>query len=206
MKTDLFGAKSMEIRDAMENITLHSRCANSTRDGVDTRSKDLTVACDVTQELACDTCGAMDELKMWIGVDGKTYHSCKPCWFDIQDSYDEIRYNRCATCNSYPSDGTVLEVCEGCYLLDAVTETRDSCEECGLVTEVLDDYEMEDGELHRLCNNCIPSQSCECCTLCAATELFLHLDGRSFRLCSSCFLDADHEEEYGISFGSGPNR
>jgi hypothetical protein len=113
-------------------------------------------------------------------MDGRLYYSCKPCWFDIQDSHEEILYNRCATCSEGDAthryrqeDGTYLEVCEGCFLLDPETEEEES--------------------------------SCDDCKTNPATQTFIHLDGRQFDLCVDCHRWADHEEDYGVDFGSLPN-
>jgi hypothetical protein len=136
--------------------------------------------------IVCDSCGADDELKEWVGIDGLTYHSCKPCWFDIQESNEEIHYNRCASCfqgdathRYLQDDGTYLEVCEGCFLLDE--------------TEFLEPPPKRQA---LQCNDCKKNP---------ATETFNHLDGRTFDLCKYCWQLADHEEDYGADFGSVPN-
>ena len=52
------------------------------RDGLDTRTKDLSVACDETQELAlvcedCDECLAEYSL---IGMSGREFRLCRACY------------------------------------------------------------------------------------------------------------------------------
>jgi hypothetical protein len=192
----------------MENFTLHSTCANCTRDGVDTRlPKDLNDACIVKQELACDSCGGTDELEEWEGRDGNTYYSCKQCWFDIQETADEIKYNVCGSCELADAthkytleDGTVLEVCEGCFLLPE----GGGCDECGSDTDFTEEYQTEDGEFRNLCENCRPKEKCDCCKKQPPTETFMHRDSRLFQLCADCFTGADHADDYGADFGSVP--
>ena len=42
---------------------------------------------------------------------------------------------------------------------------------------------------------------CEDCAACLASREFLHLDGRTFLLCETCFESADHEPTYGMVCG-----
>ena len=42
--------------------------------------------------------------------------------------------------------------------------------------------------------------NCEDCKQQPATCRFLHLDGREFFLCYTCFYSADHESDYGKDF------
>ena len=111
--------------------------------------------------VCCDFCGANDELKEWTAVNGNTYHYCKVCWFDIEDSYGEIQ--------------------------DAIRNIVDESEE----TE-----EPSPKRQALQCNDCKKKP---------ATEVFVHLDGRTFDLCTYCWQLADHEEDYGADFGSVPN-
>ncbi len=63
---------------------------------------DLTAAPGSSYDMCCDMCGANDELKEWVNDDlpnATVYHYCKVCWFDVEDSYAEIKLNRCATCS-----------------------------------------------------------------------------------------------------------
>jgi hypothetical protein len=178
---------------------------------------DATAVAPESSYVCCDSCGADDELKEWIGVDGRMYHSCKPCWFDLHDTYEEIKLDPCSSCSDGEAthrirqeDGSYLEMCEGCFLLDE----QGGCDDCGSDTELTDEYQMEDGEIRNLCENCRPKfmeplpkrQALQCndCKATPATQTFLHLDGRKFDLCDSCWQLADHEEDYGVSFGSVP--
>ena len=181
---------------------------------------DLTAA--PGSSYACDVCCATDELVEWTnGRTGSVYHYCKVCWFDIQDSYDEIQYNRCATCSDgeathryLQEDGTYLEVCEGCFLLSGDDE-EGGCDECGSETDLTEDYQTENGTVRKLCENCRPEfleplpkrQALQCmdCKKKPANKVFVHLDGRKFNLCEYCWSLADHEDDYGVEFGSVPN-
>ena len=181
---------------------------------------DLTAA--PGSSCACDMCGATDELKEWVNEDnGFLYSYCKVCWFDVNDSYNEIRYNRCATCSDGEAthryaqeDGTYVEVCEGCFLLSDDDE-EGGCDECGSETDLTEEYQTEDGTVRNLCENCRPEfleplpkrQALECqdCKKKPASKVFVHLDGRKFKLCEYCWQLADHEDDYGADFGSVPN-
>lgn len=110
----------------METITLHGRCADCTRDGVDTRSKDLTGACTDKQELACDSCGAMNDLTEFEGSNKKVYYACNLCWFNIQDSREELETEdheclcedcgmRAATETFNHLDGRSFQLCSDCF-------------------------------------------------------------------------------------------
>lgn len=143
--------------------------------------------------LMCDTCGATDELMEWESVNGQTYYYCKVCWFDIQDSYDEIQYNVCGAClggdathRLRQEDGSYLEVCEGCFMLDEI--------ECEFSRPEF--FEPPPKRQALQCNDCKKNP---------ATQKFNHLDGRKFDLCNYCWQLADHEEDYGADFGSVPN-
>jgi len=147
--------------------------------------------------LVCDSCGCADELKEWetsTRANAKVYRYCKVCWFDIEDSYDEIQQT-------------------------AMRE--EECDYCGLQTTLTCDYTHRDGHTIHLCENCyqcaddsedfmepLPKRQelpCEDCAEKPATKTFHHLDGRTFDLCEYCFQLADHEDDYGADFGSTPN-
>ncbi len=183
---------------------------------------DLTAA-PGSSYVCCDMCGANDELKEWISdeqSDAQVYHYCKVCWFDAEESYAEIKLNRCATCSDgeathryLQEDGTYVEVCEGCFLLSE-EEEQDGCDECGSDTDFTEEYQLEDGEIRNLCENCRPefleplpkrqALECDACKKNPATHTFLHLDSRKFKLCGGCWAVADHTDDYGADFGSVP--
>lgn len=121
-------------------------------DGVDTHNKDLTVACDDTQELA--------------------YNSCDYC-------------EALATVILDLNNGTSIYVCEICdiNLRESIAELEDQIE--NRLEHV--EFWNEDDYSHTLC---------EGCEQCPATREFLHLDGRHFLLCTSCYIDADHDDDY----------
>lgn len=110
--------------------------------------------------MCCDFCGANDELKEWNAVNGNTYHYCKVCWFDIEDSHGEIQ--------------------------DAIRH---------MVGEPEDSEEENEEPASKR-----QALECEDCKNRPATDRFVHLDGRTFDLCSYCFQLADHEEDYGLDF------
>lgn len=138
---------------------------------------------------ACDSCGATDDLIEWESGDhpgAKVYCSCKLCWYHVQDSVDELAFagacDDCgeeeATCD-YERCGHTFALCSHCYQ-EAV-----ECAEPPAKREAI---------------------QCEDCQKRPADKTFNHLDGRSFNLCGYCFQLADHEDDYGESFGSTPQR
>ena len=147
---------------------------------------------------ACDTCGATDELTKWESDNGMVYYSCKVCWFDVQDSADELR---------------ALNVDQA--------EHDGGCDDCGSPTAFTTEFWHNDGRTFHLCENCYQSADhseeyleplqkrqelqCDDCKEKPATETFVHLDSRKFNLCVGCHQHADHEEDYGADFGSTPN-
>jgi hypothetical protein len=123
-------------------------------------------------------CGAIDDLKEWLSNNtGVLYYYCSGCWFDVRDSAEELEAFRTQS----------VDGCENCYV-DGLSAHR--CEDC--------DQPVEEPEAKR--------QALECndCKKKPATELFMHLDGRNFNLCSYCWQLADHDEDYGAEFGSVP--
>ena len=47
------------------------------------------------------------------------------------------------------------------------------------------------------CSTCTPIYGlCEACNALPAARLFVHLDGRDFQLCESCWSWADHDDDY----------
>ena len=146
----------------------------------------------------CDACGCADELKEWESDNGSLYRYCKVCWFDIEDTVDELR------------------------ALQLEPPVHDGgCDDCGSPTALTSEFWHNDGRTIHLCENCYQSadhsddymeplpkrQELQCadCMKKPATKTFAHLDGRKFNLCDYCFQLADHEEDYGAEFGSTPN-
>ena len=156
----------------------------------------------------CDGCSDL-ATQEFIGRDGIPYPLCDRCYYDIQEAMNatEPVYRGCATCSDgeathkqYRADGTLLEVCEGCYLLDLYSEKYvcDGCEE---------KFAAREADERKLCDDCYDAcDTCLCddCGEREATQYFMHLDGRSFDLCDGCWSLADHADEYGASFGSVP--
>jgi len=155
----------------------------------------------------CDGCNASASCE-FIGRNGIPYPLCDRCYVDIQEAMNatEPVYNTCATCLSadathkYRSDdGTVLEVCEGCFLLDLYdTPICDGCDE-KFATRNCDEQNLCE-DCYDECDTCL----CEDCSEREATQYFVHLDGRSFDLCDGCWALADHADDYGADFGSAP--
>ena len=146
---------------------------------------------------ACDSCGATDELKEWSSDSGVVYYACKVCWFDLQDSADELRALQLDT-----------------------AEHDGGCDDCGSPTAFTTEFWHNDGRTFHLCENCYqsadqsedymeplpkrPELQCEDCQEKPSADMFVHLDGRTFNLCAGCHQNADHEDDYGASFGSVP--
>lgn len=156
--------------------------------------KDLTAA-PGSSNVCCDVCGSHEEVREWEPEDrvtSKVYHYCKVCWFDVQESADELR-----------------------NLNQMDVEYEGGCDDCGSPTALTAEYWHADGRTFHLCERCYQSAddseeylesppSCADCKTRPATETFNHLDGRSFKLCTYCFQLADHEDDYGDDFGSVP--
>ncbi len=114
------------------------------RDGVDTRNKDLTVACDEKQELAyncCDSCCEAIATVILELKDGRTVPLCDTCDIHLRETFAELEdqvYNRlenvvfwneedydgciCEDCKQSPAtceflhfDGRLFLLCAGCY-------------------------------------------------------------------------------------------
>lgn len=139
----------------MENVIFHSTCTG-TRDGVDTRlPKDLTVACNDKQELACDSCGATDETNVDNGV-----RYCKPCWLDANYPMPLV----CDSCGGLSDlteftglDGQVYHACATCWvdIQDSreELETECLCDDCGLCIAT-QTFNHLDGRSFQLCSEC----------------------------------------------------
>lgn len=156
----------------------------------------------------CDGCDHASASFEFIGRNGIPYPLCERCYYDIQDAMNATApvYMKCATCpdgeathKQRREDATVLEVCEGCFLLDLYdTPVCDGCEE-KFATRKCDNQNMCE-DCYDDCDTCL----CEDCGEREATQYFVHLDGRSFDLCDGCWALADHAEDYGADFGSAP--
>ncbi len=156
----------------------------------------------------CDGCDAASASFEFIGRNGIPYPMCDRCYHDVQDAMNATApvYNACANCHSadathkYRSDdGTVLEVCEGCFYIDEWDgPVCDSCEEM---------FATHEHKEQNLCDDCFDARvpcACDACGEREATHYFIHLDGRSFDLCGGCWAVADHTDDYGADFGSVP--
>jgi hypothetical protein len=153
MKTDLIGTQLQGNRGAMENSTLHGRCAACTRDGVDTRSKDLTDACIEKQELACDSCGGVSVVRTWMGTDGQAYHSCESCWIAIQESVDELQsgLTECEHADHETEEETDKEC--SCTMCCTDPVPQQMCDDCKR-TPATKTFNHLDGRSFALCVYC----------------------------------------------------
>lgn len=105
-----------------------SRLASVTaRDGFDTRKKDLNVACNEKQELACEDCQEGVARHSFTGLSGKMIVLCDSC-----------------------NDVATTAMCDRDHLMDI---KMDKCQDCGIASATHEFMHFHNGIFH-LCEEC----------------------------------------------------
>lgn len=107
---------------------LQSRLVSAnTRDGFDTRKKDLNVACNEKQELACEDCGDGLATHSAMGESGKVYSLCAMCHYVVttamsdKETLVDIEKDMCQDCTVEEATYDFLHFHRGTFRL---------CERC----------------------------------------------------------------------------